>query len=76
MATATNRKRGSADTAHSSSAEPLLVTVPDAARMLAIGRTSVYQLIWDGQLTPIRIGRNVRFAIAELERFVEVRSAP
>lgn len=54
----------------------LLITVADAARILAIGRTSVYQLIWDGQLHPVRIGRNVRFTITELERFVADHSHP
>jgi excisionase family DNA binding protein len=54
---------------------PLLITVAEAARMLSIGRTSVYQLIWDHQLRPVRIGRNVRFTIAELERFVAERHA-
>jgi hypothetical protein len=32
---------------------------PQAARILSIGRTALYQLIWDGQLTPIHIGRSV-----------------
>ncbi len=53
----------------------LLLTVPEAARILAVGRTSLYQLIWDGQLAPVRIGRSVRFTIAELERFVAERAA-
>jgi excisionase family DNA binding protein len=54
---------------------PLLLTVDEAARLLAIGRTSVYQLIWDGDLTPVRIGRCVRISVAELERFVNERTA-
>jgi excisionase family DNA binding protein len=54
---------------------PLLLTVDEAARLLAVGRTSVYQLIWDGELTPVRIGRCVRLAVAELERFVNERTA-
>lgn len=53
---------------------PLLLTVTEAARVLALGRTSVYQLIWDGELNPVRIGRSVRFTIAELERFVDERA--
>ena len=52
----------------------LLLTVPEAARLLAVGRTSVYQLVWDGEITPVRIGRSVRFTLAELERFVNERA--
>ena len=29
--------------------------------MLNIGRTTLYQLVWSGKLTPLRIGRSVRF---------------
>lgn len=52
---------------------PLLVDVSQAAKILAISRSSVYQLIWNEQLTPVRIGRSVRFSIAQLERFVTDR---
>ena len=52
---------------------PLLVTAPQAARILSIGRTALYQLIWDGQLTPIHIGRSVRFSVDQLEAFVQGR---
>ena len=52
---------------------PLLVTATQAARILSIGRTALYQLIWDGQLTPIHIGRSVRFSVEELESFVRDR---
>lgn len=54
---------------------PLLVTVEQAARLLAIGRTALYHLIWDGELQPIRIGRSVRFTLAQLEQFVAERTA-
>ncbi len=52
---------------------PLLVDVAQAAKILAISRSSVYQLIWNEQLTPVRIGRSVRFSIAQLEQFVTDR---
>lgn len=54
---------------------PLLLTVEQAARMLAISRSAVYRLTWGGDLTPIHIGRSVRFAVAELERFIAERAA-
>ncbi len=43
--------------------------------MLALSRSSIYQLIWNEELIPIRIGRSVRFSIAQLERFVADRTS-
>ena len=54
---------------------PLLVNVTQAAEILAVSRTSLYQLIWSGELTPIHIGRSVRFAVEQLEAFVNERLA-
>ena len=54
---------------------PLLVDIAQAATILAISRSSIYQLIWTEQLTPVRIGRSVRFSIAQLEQFVGDRSS-
>lgn len=55
-------------------ARPLLVDVAKAATILAISRSSIYQLIWSEQLVPVRIGRSVRFSIAQLEQFVADRT--
>jgi excisionase family DNA binding protein len=52
---------------------PLLLTVPQAARVLAISRSAVYRLIWNGDVTPVHIGRSVRLTVAELEQFVAAR---
>lgn len=54
---------------------PLLLTVLQAAQMLAISRSAMYQLIWNGDVTPVHIGRSVRFTVPELERFVAARVA-
>jgi excisionase family DNA binding protein len=55
-------------------ARPLLVSVIQAAEMLSVSRSSIYQLIWNDELTPIRIGRSVRFSVEHLETFVADRS--
>lgn len=60
-------------TTETSGPPPLLLTVPQAARMLAISRSRVYDLIWKGELVPIHIGRSARFTVSELERFVAGR---
>lgn len=49
---------------------PLLVDAKQAARLLGIGRTTLYELIHAEAITPVRIGRCVRFAVADLETFV------
>lgn len=55
--------------------EPLLVTIPQAATMLALGRISIYQLIWTGEITPVHIERSVRISVEQLERFVLLKQA-
>ena len=55
----------------------LLLTVPEAARLLAIGRTSLYRLIENGNLRVVKIGRATRVPVAELRTFVgEARQSP
>lgn len=56
-------------------ARPLLVTIPQAAQLLAVSRSTVYQLIWDHELDPIRIGRSVRLTIDDLEDYVQRKRA-
>lgn len=70
--------RSAADTASTrpDPARPLLVDIAKAAEILAISRSTLYQLIWTDQLTPVRIGRCVRLSVAELERFVDEHLIP
>lgn len=49
---------------------PLLVDAKQAARLLGIGRTTLYELIHTEAIVPLRIGRCVRFSVAGLEQFV------
>ena len=50
---------------------PLLVSATDAARVLAIGRTTLYEIVKSGNLTPIHIRRCVRFSMYEITEYVE-----
>ena len=54
---------------------PLLVSVTEATNLLGIGRTTLYELIGDGHVAPVKIGRSVRFVVDELETFVEALRA-
>jgi len=50
---------------------PLAVGVQEAARMLGVGRTSLYQLVQQKRIASFSIGARRLFKRAELERFVE-----
>ena len=59
-------------TAKTDSSRPrLLVDVQGACDALVVGRTTLTMLVRGGHLVPIRIGRAVRFAVADIEAFVE-----
>ena len=49
---------------------PLLVNVKQAAAMLGVSRTMIYELTYRGKIHPLRIGRCVRFRRQELVDFV------
>lgn len=48
----------------------LLLTATDAAALLHVSRTTIYNLMATGQLRPVHIGRACRITRAELERYV------
>lgn len=49
--------------------EPLTVSVPEAAVLLGIGRSSAYAAVRVGQLQAVRLGGRLRVTRAELARF-------
>jgi excisionase family DNA binding protein len=48
-----------------------LLTVVDAADFLSLSRGTIYNLLDDGALSSIRIGRSRRIPLAALRRFVD-----
>jgi excisionase family DNA binding protein len=56
--------------------ESLLLTPEEAAKVLRVGRTTVYALIKVGDLRPVHIGRSCRLSRRELERYVRRLEAP
>ena len=50
--------------------EPLLVTVPEAARMLALSRSLVYEMIANGELPSVKYGGTRRIAIATIKEWI------
>jgi excisionase family DNA binding protein len=53
-----------------------LADAKEAAKILRLGRTTVYALMKAGQLHPVHIGRSCRLSRAELERYVRRLEAP
>ena len=51
--------------------DPLLLTVKDAARILQISRTTVYELIYAGVLLSVKIGTCRRIRRNDLETYVQ-----
>lgn len=47
-----------------------LLTPKDAARMLSLGRSRVYELIASGDLPSVKVGRSRRIRLVDLERYV------
>ena len=57
--------------------EPAMLTVPEVARLLRIGRNLAYELVARGEIPSRRLGRKILIPRAELEeRFALRRSVP
>jgi excisionase family DNA binding protein len=56
--------------------ERLLLAIPEAARALGIGRSTLYELIAAGDIEIVHIGRSARVTVAGLHEFVERRRTP
>jgi len=49
---------------------PVLVTIKQAALMLSLGRSTVYELIGDGKLEVVHIGRSARVPVDAIAKLV------
>jgi excisionase family DNA binding protein len=54
--------------------QPLLVSVRRAAPKIGVGRDTAYQLVREGRLRSVRIGRRILIPVAECAAFVERES--
>ena len=55
--------------------EPICVRINDAARMIGIGRTKLYELISSGELETVKIGKATRVTTASLHDLVRRKSS-
>lgn len=53
--------------------EPVLLTIPEAAHLLSIGRTLAYEVIAAGELEVVHINRAARVPLDAVHDFVERR---
>ena len=51
----------------------LLLTIPEVAHRLGLGRSFVYQLVMKGEITSIKLGRARRVPTVALEQFITTR---
>jgi excisionase family DNA binding protein len=49
---------------------PLAVTIEQAAKMLGVGRATLYKLVMRGEIASFTVGRARRIAIVALEAYV------
>jgi excisionase family DNA binding protein len=52
---------------------PLLLNIPQVAKIMCLGRTKVYELIATEGLPVVRFGRAVRISPAALQQWLEQR---
>lgn len=53
--------------------EPICVRVNDAAHMIGIGRTKLYELISSGELETVKIGKGTRVMTESLRALIARR---
>ena len=52
------------------SPDPICVRVNDAARMIGVGRTKLYELIAAGEVETVKLGKSTRITTASLHDLV------
>jgi excisionase family DNA binding protein len=63
-------------TEHTTTQEPLLLTLNQASTLLNLGRTTLYQLINQEGLPVMRFGRSVRINPIRLREWLDQREQP
>ncbi|MDP9370105.1 MAG: helix-turn-helix domain-containing protein [Chloroflexota bacterium] len=54
--------------------QPLLLRAEEAAKILSLGRSTIFQMLASGELPVVRIGRSVRIPRSELEIWIRART--
>lgn len=67
----TKRERGRGTLQATMTEEMCLVDVLEAARFLAVSVSTLYGWAWQSKISFVKVGRALRFDIADLRRFIE-----
>jgi excisionase family DNA binding protein len=51
--------------------EPICVRVNDAARMIGVGRTKLYELIAAGEVEAFKLGKSTRITTSSLHNLIK-----
>lgn len=51
--------------------EPVVLSINDTAKTLSLGRTSIYELINQGKLETVKIGRRTLVKMVSVHRLVD-----
>lgn len=55
---------------------PICVRINDAARMIGVGRTKLYELIASGEVETVKLGKSTRVITASLHRLIMRQRGP
>jgi len=55
--------------ANAQTGERLLVTIPEAATLLSLGRSTLYELVQRQEIPVVHVGRSVRVRLEDLRKF-------
>ena len=53
--------------------DPICIRVNDAARMIGVGRTKLYELIASGEIETVKLGKATRITTASLQELIRRR---
>ena len=59
-----------------SRSESGLITVQDAAKFLAVSTSTLYGWVYQRRIPFVKVGRSLRFELAELQKFVQSNRFP
>jgi excisionase family DNA binding protein len=55
----------------SGESQPRLITIQEASKFLSVSVSTLYGWVWQRRIPFVKLGRAVRFDIADLEKFIE-----